>query len=1214
MQISDTEIPPILPDIEQELLDYLTTPERLPIHDYERNQEFWPRKPDPSKLINYDFCPLSTTLKVQRNVNTGEIIEFREVLVQSAGSNSKNSMLFTREPAPPSESTWGSISNFPFLPAGFANEFNELNIGVNAKRVNNDDLLTIPPGFKHGLLFEDDCCTVKTEIDQDLQLPKKNNNVVNLLDILNDDQNFVGLWKPVEKKENEPVVEQRQTSDIPEEEEVIPKETPILKISKFDEHKKVKNTEWAINLDTSKPVKDFTKRVPEMALEYEFELDTFQKLAILQLEQHNHVFVAAHTSAGKTVVAEYAIALSQRHMTRTIYTSPIKALSNQKYRDFKKKFKDVGLVTGDFQINMKGACLIMTTEILRSMLYAGSDVTRDLEFVIFDEVHYVNDKERGHVWEEVFIMLPAHVCVVLLSATVPNTMEFADWLGRTYQRKVYVITTSKRPIPLQHYLYTGCGGSSRDNRFLILDGEGNFSLEGYKQSQTSLLKLKDRKQNNMTAAPPKKAFYSPKQDQVMWSALVDHLNKNKLLPVVAFTFSRKKCDDNARNLKNLDLTTAREKHHINAFFNKCISNLKPPDRNIPQILDMKETLSRGVGVHHSGILPIIKEMIEMLFQGQYIKLLFATETFAMGVNMPARTVIFDSTQKHDGHSLRTLLPAEYIQMAGRAGRRGLDKTGTVIILCKGAVPPVEELKKMMLGKPSQLKSQFRVTYGMVLTLLRVESLSVEGMMSRSFREADHQKKLNDIRKQLEEVKKAIEVEDMYELNEYMQPLVKFYTDAKLYLETHKLFMNEVVKNPQLQKQLIAGRVILITHKFHINKLALILSVTKHTSSLYKVLILTDCNASNDENKPDDYYKMLALTSDRIFVPEASPGHEIITIGPGDIFEITSTTINVEYSFVISDWEKRQMERFRDAPVGQKCSIAIQELLKLTMNMVDKNNVDRVTFIDMKVKDIHLHESMLNLNKSKDLLLDHISSTQIPNFEEHFLTVFNKKSLEDKKEFLQHQLSYASMSLYPEYEKRINVLKELNYINSLNRVELKGKVACEMGMNELLITELVLRNVFTDLQPAEVAALLSALVFQGKSKKREDANLEENLTENLIKGKRIIESVYKEIHELERHFRIEELNESSRDLNFELVEVVYEWANQKPFATLMNLTDVQEGIIVRCIQQLNETICDVRDVARLTGDPKLYNKMEEASAAIKRDIVFSASLYTQNEHT
>lgn len=211
--------------------------------------------------------------------------------------------------------------------------------------------------------------------------------------------------------------------------------------------------------------------------------------------------MSAHTSAGKTVVAEYAIALSQRHMTRTIYTSPIKALSNQKYRDFKKTFQDVGLITGDFQINSTGTCLIVTTEILRAMLLAQNEIVLDLEFVIFDEVHYINDSvvsmcqiiiiklffryinialtfQRGHVWEEVLILLPQHVTIVMLSATIPNTLQFADWVGRTKRKKIYVVYTAQRPVPLEHYLYTGTGGNSRDQRFLILSAKNEFLKKG----------------------------------------------------------------------------------------------------------------------------------------------------------------------------------------------------------------------------------------------------------------------------------------------------------------------------------------------------------------------------------------------------------------------------------------------------------------------------------------------------------------------------------------------------------------------------------------------------------------------------------------------------------------------------------------------------------------------------------------------------------------
>uniref|UniRef100_A0A4W5NU55 SKI2 subunit of superkiller complex n=1 Tax=Hucho hucho TaxID=62062 RepID=A0A4W5NU55_9TELE len=186
---------------------------------------------------------------------------------------------------------------------------------------------------------------------------------------------------------------------------------------------------WEIPINITSPCSDFYKRIPNPAFKYPFELDVFQKQAVLRLEAHESVFVAAHTSAGKTVVAEYAIALSQKHMTRTIYTSPIKALSNQKFRDFKTTFGDVGLLTGDVHLSPEASCLIMTTEILRSMLYNGSEVIRDLEWVIFDDVHYINDAERGVVWEEVLIMLPDHVSIILLSATVPNAVEFSEWIG-----------------------------------------------------------------------------------------------------------------------------------------------------------------------------------------------------------------------------------------------------------------------------------------------------------------------------------------------------------------------------------------------------------------------------------------------------------------------------------------------------------------------------------------------------------------------------------------------------------------------------------------------------------------------------------------------------------------------------------------------------------------------------------------------------------------
>ena len=312
-------------------------------------------------------------------------------------------------------------------------------------------LLTCPPGFANGMDFgpslENQPVTSK----------------VNLASVLSPSDDVLALFRE-EKVEEKVTVEEKSAEN---EDELLEFGDPEIVSISEGARAGQRSTDWAEMLDSEGTINDFHQQVPQMAFQWPFELDTFQKQAVLKLEQAESVFVAAHTSAGKTVVAEYAIALSQKHMTRTIYTSPIKALSNQKFRDFKDTFNDVGLVTGDIQINPAATCLIMTTEILRSMLYNGSDIIRDLEWVVFDEVHYINDPERGVVWEEVLILLPEHVGIIMLSATVPNTLEFADWVGRTKKKKIWVISTPKRPVPLEHYLYTGSSGKTRDERFLL---------------------------------------------------------------------------------------------------------------------------------------------------------------------------------------------------------------------------------------------------------------------------------------------------------------------------------------------------------------------------------------------------------------------------------------------------------------------------------------------------------------------------------------------------------------------------------------------------------------------------------------------------------------------------------------------------------------------------------------------------------------------------
>lgn len=666
-------------------------------------------------------------------------------------------------------------------------------------------LLEVAPGFSRGLKFEEakskEAADDDEEVEQTLQEEESNIN-------LEQDETASDVGG-VKIEDEESASEDEEEDDI---DALLPVEFPSLEpraplLSAFQ---KKGGKEWAHVVDVNKEISNFHELVPDMAREWPFELDTFQKEAVYHLENGDSVFVAAHTSAGKTVVAEYAIALAAKHMTKAIYTSPIKALSNQKFRDFKNTFDDVGILTGDVQINPEASCLIMTTEILRSMLYRGADLIRDVEFVIFDEVHYVNDLERGVVWEEVIIMLPEHVTLILLSATVPNTQEFASWVGRTKKKDIYVISTAKRPVPLEHYLWAG------KDKFKIVDSNKRFLESGWKQAD-DIISGKDKIKAQKAAEAQAQSQASrggsqgrgrgqaparggPRgggggqrgggqrgrgqpanrgtgniartgrgggrttaaQDKTVWVQVVQHLRKENLLPACIFVFSKKRCEQNADSLSNQDFCNASEKSLIHITIEKSLTRLKQEDRTLPQILRLRELLSRGIAVHHGGLLPIMKEIVEILFAKTLVKVLFATETFAMGLNLPTRTVVFSGFRKHDGKGFRDLLPGEYTQMAGRAGRRGLDNVGYVIVVNSGKdeAPPAGALRKMILGDPTKLRSQFRLTYNMILNLLRVEALKIEEMIKRSFSEnatqallPEHEKQVQISEASLEKIKR-----------------------------------------------------------------------------------------------------------------------------------------------------------------------------------------------------------------------------------------------------------------------------------------------------------------------------------------------------------------------------------------------------------------------------------------------------------------------------
>ncbi len=433
--------------------------------------------------------------------------------------------------------------------------------------------------------------------------------------------------------------------------------------------------------------------------EFPFELDEFQKDACKYIDDGKSVVVCAPTGAGKTVIAQHAIHKALEENKRIFYTTPLKALSNQKYYDFGEKYgaDKVGLLTGDTSINRNAQIVVMTTEVFRNMLYgtnfgAVADNMKDVRYVVLDEVHYMNDEQRGTVWEESIIYCPTNVQIIALSATVANADELTDWIN-TVHSKTELVDTDFRPVPLKFYYFD----SSQPTKLLPL--------------------LTPSGQLNKKIRPEKRLFGKKLQNKRSFvKDIVRNLQENDMLPAIYFTFSRKKCDEQMEKCASLDLVTKGEQAQIRQFVDEYIAEN-------PHLYNNKhlEYLYCGVASHHAGLLPAWKNLVEKLFQKGLIKVVFATETLAAGINMPARSTVISSTSKRTDSGHRMLTASEFLQMSGRAGRRGMDEVGYVVIVGTQFQSP-EEVAELVLSDANALESRFSPSYSMVLNLLQRFSL------------------------------------------------------------------------------------------------------------------------------------------------------------------------------------------------------------------------------------------------------------------------------------------------------------------------------------------------------------------------------------------------------------------------------------------------------------------------------------------------------------
>ena len=443
-----------------------------------------------------------------------------------------------------------------------------------------------------------------------------------------------------------------------------------------------------------------------------FELDEFQLRAFDAIDDGRSVLVAAPTGSGKTVVAEYAVSKALDEGGKAFYTTPLKALSNQKYRDLVARHgaANVGLLTGDNAVNGEAPIVVMTTEVLRNMIYAQSRSLERLRYVVLDEVHYLQNAYRGPVWEEVIIHTPDEVDLVCLSATVSNAEEFADWIG-TVRGETETVIEERRPVTL-HNLYLV--GDRHLERPLLLptlvDGRPNPEAEQLDRTEAKALRDAPR----MTRGLRRGRLFTPRRTDV-----IDVLTERELLPAIYFIFSRAACDDAVSHCLNdgIRLTTPEERAEIRAIAEAKVESLSDDDLRVLDYGRWLAGLEAGVAAHHAGMVPPFKEAVEACFTRALVKVVFATETLALGINMPARSVVIEKLTKFTGEVHEKLTPGEYTQLTGRAGRRGIDHVGYGIVLWSPFVP-FDQVASLASARTYELTSAFRPTYNMAANLIR----------------------------------------------------------------------------------------------------------------------------------------------------------------------------------------------------------------------------------------------------------------------------------------------------------------------------------------------------------------------------------------------------------------------------------------------------------------------------------------------------------------
>ena len=918
---------------------------------------------------------------------------------------------------------------------------------------------------------------------------------------------------------------------------------------------------------------------------YGFEFDDFQVRACKALETGHGVLVAAPTGSGKTVVGEFAVHLALRDGRKCFYTTPIKALSNQKYTDLVRRYgaEKVGLLTGDNSINGEAPVVVMTTEVLRNMLYAGSTTLSGLAYVVMDEVHYLADRFRGAVWEEVIIHLPESVQMVALSATVSNAEEFGQWLQQV-RGDTSVIVDEKRPVPLWQHMMVGTrihdlfvepdgagpgqdeeagGRGSRKRRRnrsaaqrtveIEVGGERllvNPRLVRLAEEDARLSQLAYQRRHPQSRARgggprPRSKYAPPSRVQI-----VEELDREGLLPAITFIFSRAGCDDAVRQCvaSGLVLTTPDEAAEIREYAERQCADIPPPDLAVLGYSDWLRALECGVAAHHAGLLPTFKEVVETLFSRGLIRAVFATETLALGINMPARTVVIEKLDKWNGETHAALTPGEYTQLTGRAGRRGIDVEGHAVVVWQPGTDP-EAVAGLAGTRTYPLNSSFQPSYNMAVNLVaQVGRERGRAMLESSFAQFQADRSVVGLVRKLRRQQEALEgyakaAED---------PRGDFMEYAALRRRLSDL-ENAAQRNRRTARRKEAERSLRSLKPGDIIRIpagrqsghAVVLDPGLDKGPLPAPLVLTVNRQVKRVNAND--FPIPVEPAGRLRLPKS--------------FSARSAQSRRDLASAL----RSKLETLPTAPIRHRTRDGAAE-------------DPEIAELRARIREHPCHHSEGREDRAR--------------WAERYFRL--KKETDE----LERRIEGRSHVIARTFDRVCGVLQELDYLEGDTVTEegrLLGRIYSEL---DLLAAEALRRGVWEQLTPEELAACVSALVYESR---RSDDVFPRVPPGPVEEGLSVMVRLWGELHDIEHRHRVSFLREP--DLGF--VWPTYRWARGDRLDLILNEAGMPAGDFVRSTKQLIDLLGQIAQAA--PADSGVRTTARQAADVLLRGVVAYSSV-------